>query len=266
MPDAGSGPRGGAGSTPVPGLAGHAGSEGDPTGGETAQGGSAGAAPAGGGGGEGGLEGSAGSPPLEPTCQNMSDCPTGENCVQHACVPALVSCAAHKNSHGSSTDGVYWIAPSGTPQRAYCDMSLSTELCTEVASEHQGRTRDAAAVGYTMSSVLLLNQGVCKLWAIRGSDDGHPFQSLKAVEGVPEAHTCVALGFKGDGELGECPYGTSLADCGFAARPMHLYGNYCTGCALNDGAFDRWTLQGPIITGNVLSSVSGTTFTTCKTR
>jgi hypothetical protein len=41
-----------------------------------------------------------------------------------------------------------------------------------------------AAIGYSVSSVLLLNEGVCKMWAIRGTDDGHPFDELIAVEGT----------------------------------------------------------------------------------
>jgi hypothetical protein len=159
---------------------------------------------------------------------------------------------------------VYWIGTEGAVQRAYCDMRLSTELCTEVAGEHQGRTRDEAAIGYTMTSVLLLNEGVCKMWAIRGSDDGHPFDELKAVAGLPAGRTCINLGFAADGVLGACDYGTERTDCGFSATPLYWYGNNCAGCVKNDGTFDRWTLQGPAIRAFVLSSVSGTEFTTCK--
>ena len=96
---------------------------------------------------------------------------------------------------------MYWIGSVGAWQRAYCDMSLSTELCTEIAGEHHGRTRDKAAIDYTMTSVLLLSEGVCKLWALRATDEGYPFDKLIAVEGVAEGRTCVSLGFAADGVL-----------------------------------------------------------------
>lgn len=188
----------------------------------------------------------------------------GQNCVANQCVPALVSCAAHKNSYPTSKDGVYWIGTTGAWQRAYCDMALSAELCTEIAGEHKGRTRGKAGIGYTMSSVLLLNDGVCKLWALRGTDDGHPFDELTAVEGIAAGQTCIGLGFMGDGTLGACQYGTERDNCGFSATPLYWYGNNCSGCTKNDGTFDRWTLQGPAIRASVLSSLSGTKFTTCK--
>lgn len=215
----------------------------------------------------GGSGGEGGSDAVEPvTCQSMASCATGENCVANRCVPALVSCAAQKNSYPTSKDGVYWIGTVGAWQRAYCDMQLSAELCTEVAGEHRGRTRGKAAIDYTMTSVLLLNQEVCKLWALRGTDDGHPFVKLVAVEGVAEGQTCVGLGFVADGALGECKYGTQYTDCGFTATPLYWYGNDCEGCVKNDGSYDRWTLQGPAISALTLSSVSGTSFTTCKVK
>jgi hypothetical protein len=214
----------------------------------------------------GGAGGEAGAPSSNPpTCPSTS-CAMGQNCVASQCVPALVSCAAHKNSYPNAKDGVYWIGTTGAWQRAYCDMALSAELCTEVAGEHQGRTRGKVAIGYTMSSVLLLNEGVCKMWGIRGTDDGHPFDELIAVEGVPAGQTCISLGFMGDGALGACEYGTERTNCGFSATPLYWYGNNCAGCVKNDGAFDRWTLQGPAIRAFTLSSMSGTEFTTCKIR
>jgi hypothetical protein len=241
---AGGAGEGGVGQAAAAGDAGHAGdaNAGNPVGGES---------------------GAGGAPPAG--CDSLDDCPAGQNCVEQACVPALVSCAAHKNSYPASKDGVYWIAVSGDTQRVYCDMLLSTELCGEVAAEHQGRTRDKAAIGYTMTSVLLLSEGVCKIWAIRGTDTGHPFDRLQAQGGVPAGQTCISLGFAADGKLGSCPYGSQRTNCGFPAMPLHRYGNYCTGCTLNDGAFDRWTLQGPVSSGEMLSTMSGTTFTTCAT-
>jgi hypothetical protein len=250
MTGAGSPATGGAGGAPS-----EAGAAGEPP--------SAGAAGDDSGGGAGGEAGAPNGNP--PACPSTS-CAMGQNCVASQCVPALVSCAAHKNSYPASKDGVYWIGTVGAWQRAYCDMALSAELCTEVAGEHQGRTRGKAAIGYTMSSVLLLNEGVCKLWAIRGTDDGHPFDELIAVEGVPAGQTCISLGFMADGVLGACDYGSERTNCGFSATPLYWYGNNCAGCTKNDGAFDRWTLQGPALQAFTLSSMSGTEFTTCKVR
>jgi len=214
--------------------------------------------------GEGG-EGGAATGTVEPSsCRSLADCATGENCVGSRCVAALVSCAAQKNSYPSSKDGVYWIGTVGAWQRAYCDMQLSAELCSEVAGEHHGRTRGKAVLDYTMSSVLLLNQQVCKLWALRGTDDGHPFDELVAVDGVAAGQTCVSLGFAADGVLGACEYGSEHTNCGFTATPLYWYGNNCAGCVKNDGSHDRWTLMGPAITAFTLSSMSGTSFTTCK--
>jgi hypothetical protein len=217
-----------------------------------------------GGGGQSSTEPAGGAAGQPSGCSGIADCDVGENCVSSRCVPARVSCAAQKNSHPASEDGVYWIGTAGAWLRAYCDMQLSTELCTEVTGEHMGRTREKAAIGYTMTSVLLLNEGVCKMWAIRGTDDGHPFDQLKAVAGVAEGQTCISLGFVADGVLGACDYGTERTTCGFSATPLYWYGNNCAGCAMNDGTFDRWTLQGPAIRALALSSTSGTDFTTCK--
>lgn len=115
-----------------------------------------------------------------------------------------------------------------------------------------------------MTSLLLLDQGVCKLWAIRSADTDHPFTQLKPVQGVATGQTCVALGFVADGSLGSCSYGSEKTNCGFSATPLHWYGNSCVGCELNDGDKDRWTLQGPAIHAEVLSNTTGTMFTTCK--
>ena len=80
----------------------------------------------------------------------------GQNCATTGrCVAAQVSCAAQKSSYPASTDGVYWISPAGVAHRAYCDMAISAELCTEIEGEHRGRTRDKAALSYVMKSILL---------------------------------------------------------------------------------------------------------------
>lgn len=265
----GSGSSGEAGALPV-------GEAGAPAGGAPGDVGSAGAGAVAAGetsdAGAGGTDAAAGSagadnggaPPVEPQCRRLADCEPGNNCMAGSCVPALVSCAATKNSYPKAPDGVYWIAPEASPQRAFCDMALSAELCTEIAAAHQGRTRDKAHLGYKMTSLLLLDQGVCKLWAIRSADTDHPFGGLKPVSGVAAAQTCVALGFAADGALGKCDYGTERTTCGFSATPLYWYGNSCSGCALNDGDHDRWTKQGPAIRADILSNATGTTFTTCK--
>jgi hypothetical protein len=82
---------------------------------------------------------------------------------------------------------------------------------------------------------------------------------------VPAGQTCVWLGFAADGALGSCGYGTERTSCGFTATPMYWYGNQCASCVLGDGDHDRWTLMGPAAKATVLSTMSGTTFTTCKT-
>lgn len=195
----------------------------------------------------------------------MAECPTGQNCMNARCVAALVSCAAQKTSYPSSQDGVYWIRPAGQTYRAYCDMAISAELCTEIEGEHRGKTRDPAALGYTMMSLLLAGDGVCRMWAIR-SAEGYPFNRLEPVNGVAPGSTCRSLGFVGDGVLGICDYGSQLSDCGFSARPLNVWGNHCIGCVLNDGDYDRYTLQGPVSTGFTLSSMNGSVATTCSVR
>lgn len=250
-----------AGSANAGGVSGQAGERTAQAGAEDGSGGET-AAGSGGDFSAGGEGGAVSGEPM--TCRRMADCEAGENCVTGRCVAPLISCAAQKNSHPASKDGVYWIGTAGALQRAYCDMQLSAELCTEVAGEHHGRTRGKAAIGYTMTSVLLLSEGVCKMWAIRGSDDGYPFDQLKAVAGVPEGQTCISLGFAGDGVLGACKYGSERTSCGFEVTPLYWYGNNCAGCVKNDGVYDRWTLQGPAIQAATLSSTSGTEFTTCK--
>ena len=198
-------------------------------------------------------------------CQTLADCEAGQNCLGQLCTPALASCAAVKAMSPAAKDGIYWIAPAAKAQRAYCDMALGTELCTEVAGEHNGRTRDKAAIPYTMSSLLMPAQGVCKIWALRGTNDGIPFQSLAAYGSVPQGYTCIYLGFVLDGKLGGCLYGSTKTNCGFTIAAFYRYSNECTGCDVGAGSFDRWTKQGPISNGAVLSSTSGGAFTTCKT-
>ena len=162
-------------------------------------------------------------------------------------------------------DGLYWIKPGATAERAYCDMVLGTELCTEVAAEHHGRTRDKAAIPYTMSSVLVPAENACKIWALRGTNDGIPFQSLAPYGTLAQGHTCIYLGFLLDGTLGSCSFGSSRSNCGFTIAAFYRYSNECPTCMVGPGSYDRWTKQGPISNGGILSTMSGSAFTTCRT-
>jgi hypothetical protein len=200
-----------------------------------------------------------------PPCQSMTDCPTGQNCMAGRCVGALVSCAAQKTSYPNAPDGVYWISPSGLPYRAFCDMAISAELCSEIEGDHRGTTRDKAAIPFTMRSILLAGTGVCRIWALRGVD-GYPFTHLAPVNGIAPGFTCRAFGFVGDDVLGTCDYGSELGNCGFAAPPFYVWGNQCAGCPMNNGDYDRYTLQGPVSSGRALTSVQGTVVTTCRVR
>ena len=212
-----------------------------------------------------GAAGSGGNP-VEPTpCQTTSQCEPGANCIDEACAPALATCAAQKNKYPASKDGVYWLVKGANAQRVYCDMAEAIELCSEVEGQHQGRTRDSSKLEYSMTSVLLPDLASCKMWAIRAVADGYPLWKLEAKAGVPEGQTCIKLGFAADGTLGTCNYGSMRSDCGFMLDPLNRYGNTCSGCVLNDGDFDHWLLQGPVKVGAVLSNVSGSAFTTCKT-
>ena len=62
-----------------------------------------------------------------------------------------------------------------TPIRAYCDMTLPGELCTEVQEEHRGRTHEGSRLDFLMQSVLVPEKGVCSIWALRTALDGKPF-------------------------------------------------------------------------------------------
>jgi hypothetical protein len=215
------------------------------------------------GAGDAGMGGVA--PEEPPTCQSSNTCAKGENCVDALCVPALATCAAQKNKYPASKDGVYWVGTGAGTHRAYCDMAEVVELCSDSASERVGRTRDSSKLEYKMTSVLLAD-GSCKMWNMRSAADGYPLSQLKKVAGVPAAQTCIKLGFVADGVLGDCSYGSSLTNCGYAVMPLNRYGNNCSGCVLNDGDFDHWVVQGPVISGDVLSDAAGKVFTTCKTR
>lgn len=205
------------------------------------------------------------APESPPPCPSSETCSKGQNCVDELCVPALATCAAQKNKYPASKDGVYWVGAGAGTHRAYCDMAEVVELCSDAASERLGRTRDSSKLEYKMTAVLL-EDGLCKMWNIRGAADNYPLWQLDAVAGVPAGQTCAKLGFVADGVLGSCPYGESRSNCGYEVTPLNRYGNTCSGCTLNDGDFDHWVVQGPIKTGGVLSDAAGKIFTTCKTR
>jgi hypothetical protein len=199
-------------------------------------------------------------------CATLDDCPVGKNCQGGACVDATVGCSAQKSAYPQSPDGIYWIVQAGVPEHAFCDMELEVELCTESSGEHIGRTREGSGLDFAMSSVLLYGQGLCKTWALRGSN-GYPLTALNPA-GHPTLGTCAALGFVSDGTSGACPYGTStgFSACGYSVTSTYQYGNVCLGCAQGAGTFATYVLQGPINTGYVLSNFDGTTATTCRIR
>lgn len=202
-------------------------------------------------------------------CGNGPPCGAGLNCVSNhtQCRPSVQSCAATKQLYADSTDGEYWLQPvGGNAYRAYCDMRLGTELCTESQGARSGRTRDASALNYSMTNQLLPLLGVCELWALRASD-GYPFDRLGA-QGGQGMSTCQALGFLGDDDLGGgCFFGSALAaKCGYSVPSYLRYGNACAGCGMNDGIWPRFMLQGPMSGAQVLTDVAGTVRMRCRYR
>lgn len=211
---------------------------------------------------DGGVGGAAEGPR---TCKSTHECARGENCIDEVCEPALPTCAAQKNRYAASKDGVYWVGRMSDVHLAYCDMDEAVELCSDVEGEHRGRTRDSSKIPYVMTSLLLPNEGLCKMWAIRAVSDGHPFGQLEAVAGVAAGQTCAKLGFVSDGTLGVCSFGSERSTCGFSG-PFFRYGNSCSAaCGTTAGTFDHYILQGPMLRAGTLSTFSGSTATTCKT-
>jgi hypothetical protein len=200
-------------------------------------------------------------------CATIDDCPTGKNCAAGACVDAVAGCAAQKNAYPASQDGTYWVAPSGAPERAFCDMRQQVELCTEISGEHAGQTREGSNLAFEMSSQLLYSLGVCRIWAVRGMD-GYPFTALDPGP-APPLGTCAALGFVADDVIGTCRYGTKAGytTAGYSVSVTNDYGNLCTMCGgTGAGSFKEYVLQGAIASGHVMSSFDGTTSTTCRIR
>jgi hypothetical protein len=118
-----------------------------------------------------------------------------------------------------------------------------------------------------MRSVLLVGQGKCTLWAVRGSLDGYPLRPLEAVAGQ-KLPTCQALGFVRDVTLGSCAFGDSAdhSNCGFAVSPLYQWGNHCSGCVIGDGDSATYVKQGPMHSSTALSSFDGSIATHCAIR
>ena len=237
-------------------------------GGAAGRGGAAGGAGAGGAtgnAGAGGVGGASGAGGTRCTGSGVSTgCSDGFNCAAGSCVPATVSCAAHKSSYPSSGDGVYWIGPPA--MRAYCDMRVPIALCTEVTEEHSGgRTRDGSNVTFGLTSVLLWSQGECAMWALRAIPEGIPFGPYRRTHPLT---TCQAFGFVADAQLGNCAYGDTAGytACGFDAPPLYQMGDDCAGCVVGDGPHDLYVRQGPVHQSSVLTSSDPSTQTRCKVK
>jgi hypothetical protein len=202
-------------------------------------------------------------------CVGLDDCPTGYNCIDKVCRPAVVGCAAHKTAWPSAGDGVYWIAPAGSPPRlAYCDMSLRTELCTTAQATHTGKTREGSNTAFSMTSALSADGRICDVWAVRGSD-GFPLGVWAKGYNSLMLSQCQALGFVDDVAISQCPYGSDAgySNCGYAVSPLYAYGHQCLGtCQIGGGTFTQYTKMGPFTTGAVLSTVDGAIRARCRAR
>lgn len=199
-------------------------------------------------------------------CTLLDHCPTGTSCVARLCQAAVASCAATKTAYAGAADGEYWIKPAtGAAYRAYCDMALGREICTEAGGTVTGKTREGSGINWSGHAKLDHKTGLCTLYALKGPT--YPFEDLNAVAGQT-MKTCAAFGFKADGTLGNCLFGSGAGrgKCGFTITTYNRYGNQCTGCTLNAGNFHDYTLQGPISNGTLITNFSGTIVTTCRVR
>jgi hypothetical protein len=199
-------------------------------------------------------------------CSSSTEC--GDLvCVSGSCTRPTSCCQIHSLAPQRG-DGEYELSNgAGSLVSTYCDMqlciSLPGELCSAVEGDHEGRTRDDSRLPFLVRSVLTVN-GTCELWALRAKSDGHPLDDLIATTGLTLT-TCQALGFKGDAQLGGCAFGSGAGSCGFSSS-TYRYGNHCSGCTQNDGTYPKYVLQGPMTTAKVISTMSGTTRTSCRTR
>lgn len=199
-------------------------------------------------------------------CARFEDCSRGYNCHQSSCVQATVSCIAQSAAYPGSTDGVYWINPSGTPMIAYCDMQQRTELCTQVESEHTSRTRDGSLISYTMTSILDITTWQCSIYALRDTLHNYPFAAYILTHSLD---TCQAFGFLADvPSFGSCKYGdaTGNSNCGFPVDAFYRWADMCDGCTVGNGSYDVFAKMGIIHTSDVLSDFGGSIRTRCKVR
>lgn len=197
-------------------------------------------------------------------CGSGPPCSAGQNCVANhtTCAPGQPSCAATRQSYPELTDGEYWLQPvGGQPYRAYCDMRVGADLCTEVQGTRQGRTRDASNLNFSMTSVLLPQLGVCELWGLRAAD-GYPLDRLW---GAPLS-TCQALGFLGDDSLAMCEFGSGASKCGFPVSNYYRHGNACSGCEVNSGSYSRYVVQGPMYAAVIMTDMDGSVRARCRYR
>jgi hypothetical protein len=197
-------------------------------------------------------------------CSTMDDCASGNNCVAGACTPATTSCTQEKALHGSP-DGEYWINPSGTPQRVYCDMQLGVVLCSETATLNSGQTRDGSHLPIQMMSVLNHAQGTCDLWALRATDKFPiDFYSDNFGTGL---NTCSAIGFKSVAKATGCLFGSSngYGNCGYdIGTNYYRYGTNCSGCSQYNGLYPSYQLQGYMFTATVATDFAGNQRLSCK--
>jgi hypothetical protein len=207
-------------------------------------------------------------PPDAFTCSAQAPCPGFANCTSGgACVPPAANCSDIKGADPGARDGVYWVDEPGR-NRVYCDMVERTELCSLSPGVHAGRTRDPSRLRFTLSSVLKEDQGVCELWNLRAAQaPGYPLASFRRTNPADVRDTCAVLGFIKEARLGVCQFGDAPghSDCGFGTTPLLIWGTLCS-CGpprVGDGEFDHYVLQGPINTGTVLTSATGSATTTC---
>jgi hypothetical protein len=214
-------------------------------------------------------------PPLPPDlsrCSVLDDCPAGFNCVATHCVAAASDCSAMKAllpGGGAGYDGVYWITNSGVTYRAYCDMQLGVELCSENMGEHTGQARDGSMLRYRMTSQLFWQKGWCNLWNVRdATSSGFPLDRVTNQQGFNTNQTCQVLGFISDNAVDVCFYGSGSggSNCGYTVPQTSRWGNFCNGCGDNNGYFNQYTLQGVFTDGTVLSSADGSVVARCNVR
>jgi hypothetical protein len=203
------------------------------------------------------------------------ECPTGLACVLGTCRTPTAGCAGLKAKNPTAPSGEYLIAPGGTLTWAWCDLSdAGVALCQEsTAKSYTVVTREGSQLEVAYLAQLDHAANACDLWKIRSVDGGYPLKGL--VNNAKDS--CQALGFTLPSDAGvPCCYGTvgssaigcpTVSDCGFnPATPFFRLGDQCSGCSVGNGASSTYVLQGPIVTGLLLSNTSGTSYLRCKLR